>query len=169
MNDVLAKPFTKDGMVRILKKHLPYMLKNPSPPGSATDEIAPANGQPGSAASYGASAGMAMGQMAGGPQPISTGAAQGVKFENTPIQSPATTASWHSPNQMSHTSPTLDSSSYMTAVGGGPGSMVITPGGSQQRPQYVPQQMATSSGMSHSDERPEKRQRMYGSSQGAYS
>jgi osomolarity two-component system response regulator SKN7 len=173
MNDVLAKPFTKDGMVRILRKHLPYLLKNPPPPGSTADDMgAPTAGQAGPVPPYPNSAGMSMGQMAG-PAAMSSAGAQ-MKFEGTPIQSPATSSSWHSPSQISHTSPALDNGGYMSAVGPGQG-MILTPGGTQ-RPQYagVPQVAAPTlmrpdglGGMG--DDRPEKRQRLYGPSQGAYS
>jgi osomolarity two-component system response regulator SKN7 len=52
MNDVLAKPFTREGMVRILKKHLTKLLKNPPPPGSAGDDMASPGVQHGPNASY---------------------------------------------------------------------------------------------------------------------
>lgn len=176
MNDVLAKPFTKDGMVRILRKHLPYLLKNPPPPGTTVDDMAPSGGQQGQAPpQFQNSAGMSMAQMAG-PAGMSSAGAQ-LKFEGTPIQSPATTSSWHSPSQMAHASPTLDSSGYLNAVGPGSG-MMLTPGGTQ-RPQYASQVMPqvgtpTLSRMPDgmggmNDDRPEKRQRLYGPAQGGYS
>lgn len=179
MNDVLAKPFTKDGMVRILRKHLPYLLKNPPPPpppGSAADDMGPTAGQAGPVApSFPNSAGMPMAQMAG-PAALSSAGAQ-MKFDGTPIQSPATSSSWHSPSQISQTSPALDNGAgYMNAVGAGPGMML--PGGAQRQQfagQVVPQVGAQNlmrpdgglAGMS--DDRPVKRQRLYGQSQGAFS
>ncbi|KAL1881164.1 hypothetical protein VTK73DRAFT_4611 [Phialemonium thermophilum] len=173
MNDVLAKPFTKDGMVRILKKHLPYLLKNPPPPGSTGDDMGQAGAQQNSNSQYN-SAGMSMGQMAA-PAAMSS-AGQQLKFEGTPIQSPATTSSWHSPSQMSHTSPAIDSSGYMTGVGNGQ-NMMLNPGGTQ-RSQYgnqVVTQVGTptmgrmSDGMGGmADDRPEKRQRLYAPQQGGY-
>jgi osomolarity two-component system response regulator SKN7 len=180
MNDVLAKPFTRDGMVRILKKHLSYMLKDPQSAGLVSDDtgqgvvgpIGPGPGPPASSQAYGGPPQMTMAGM------VNTGQ---VKFEQTPIQSPATTSSWHSPGQMSHTSPNnLDGGGgYTTAVGSGPGGMVLTPGGTQT-PQYaqqvVPQVATPSMGRMASDvmigggedDRPEKRQRLYGPSQGAF-
>lgn len=173
MNDVLAKPFTRDGMVRILKKHLSYMLKDPQPPGMAEDNGqtagGPGPGPPGSAQGFGGPGGMAMPSMGAGGQ---------VKFEQTPIQSPTTTSSWHSPGQMAHPSPNLDGGGYMSAqIGSGPGGMALTPGGTQ-RPQYANQvvggQVTTPTlvrmpdGMGLGDDRPEKRQRLYGPAQGAY-
>ncbi|KAK3384773.1 response regulator-like protein [Podospora didyma] len=175
MNDVLAKPFTRDGMVRILKKHLSYLLKDPHP-GLVSDETgqnlgAPGPGPPASTQPYGGPPGMTIATMGGGGQ---------VKFEQTPIQSPATTSSWHSPGQMSHTSPNIDGGGYMGAVSNGSGGMVMTPGGTQRQPQYANQvinqvpQVGTPTigrmpeGMGLGDDRPEKRQRLYGPGQGAF-
>ncbi|KAK5653575.1 hypothetical protein OQA88_8837 [Cercophora sp. LCS_1] len=173
MNDVLAKPFTKDGMVRILKKHLYNMLKNPEAQSLSGDDGGQTAGGPGpgptnQAQQFAGTAGMTLATMGQGGQ---------VKFEQTPIQSPATTTSWHSPSQMHQTSPNLDGGGYMSAqIGGGTGSMVLTPGGTQ-RPQYanqmVPQVGTPAIGRMDGmgglgDDRPEKRQRLYGPSQGAY-
>ncbi len=173
MNDVLAKPFTKDGMVRILKKHLSYMLSDPQPVNMVSDDTGqtaggPGPGPPNAVQGFTGSAGMGMANMGAGGQ---------VKFEQTPIQSPTTTSSWHSPGQMPQPSPSLDGGGYMAAqMASGPGGMVLTPGGTQ-RPQYAGQvmsqvgtptlgRMAESMGLV--DDRPEKRQRLYGPSQGAY-
>ena len=170
MNDVLAKPFTRDGMVRILKKHLSYMLKDPQSVGLPTDDNGQTAGGPGPGPPQGyAQAGMTIATM---------GPAGQVKFEQTPIQSPTTTTSWHSPGQMQQTSPNLDAGGYMSAqMGGGAAGMVLTPGGTQ-RPQYAGQ-MAGQAGTPTlgripdgmgglSDDRPEKRQRLYGPAQGQY-
>ena len=97
MNDVLAKPFTKEGMVRILKKHLHYMLKNPLPP----EELAANGGGPGSYP-MGGPASLSSSGGGGGGAPGSTGG----KFDTTPIQSPATSSSWHWPGQMHTRAPT---------------------------------------------------------------
>lgn len=174
MNDVLAKPFTRDGMVRILKKHLSYMLKDPQPSGMTSDDPGqvvgvPGPGPPSQPQGYaGPPPGMTISTMAGGGQ---------VKFEQTPIQSPATTSSWHSPGQMHQPSPNLDGGYMNAQIGSGPTGMVLTPGGTQ-RPQFATQtanQVGTSAlgrmadGMGGiGDDRPEKRQRMYGPSQGTY-
>lgn len=173
MNDVLAKPFTKDGMVRILKKHLYNMLKNPESQSLGGGDDGgqtvggPGPGPPNQAQQFAGTAGMTLTTMGQGQ----------VKFEQTPIQSPATTTSWHSPSQMQQTSPNLDGGGYMSAqVGSGPGGMMLTPGGTQ-RPQYANQmvnQVGTPTlgrmdGLGGlGDDRPEKRQRLYGPSQGAY-
>jgi osomolarity two-component system response regulator SKN7 len=131
MNDVLAKPFTREGMVRILRKHLTRMLKDP---------------QSGAVVGGGDDLGQAVAgghppPHQGGYGPAAMGGMAQVKFEHTPIQSPSTASSWHSPSQMHQTSPNLDGTGggpgggYMNAVGSGPGGMVLTPGGSQQQQQ----------------------------------
>ncbi|KKY36578.1 putative response regulator-like protein [Diaporthe ampelina] len=117
MNGVLAKPFTKDGMIRILKQHLRHLLKNP-----AAADVEP-NGV--------------------APVPVPSG--------STPSYS--------------------DAGGYMTAGGGVSGpQMVLTPGG-MHRGGFPPQvstppiqRMPDNMG----DERPEKRQRMYGPGPGGY-
>ncbi|KAK3941188.1 transcription factor prr1 [Diplogelasinospora grovesii] len=183
MNDVLAKPFTKDGMVRILKKHLSYMLRDPSQANMGGDESGQSVGVLGpsmSSQAYGGPQGMSMAAMAGGPSMGGGGGGGQVKYEQTPIQSPATTSSWHSPSQMTHTSPSMnDGGGYLTAVGSGSaGGMVLTPGGTQ-RPQYSNQVLQPQIGGQNlsrlpdmmagmGDERPEKRQRLYAPPQGAY-
>ncbi|KAJ9134738.1 Transcription factor prr1 [Pleurostoma richardsiae] len=170
MNDVLAKPFTKDGMVRILKKHLESMLRDPPPPESATDDMGQ-NGIPVQGGPPPAYAGLSLagqGLMAG---------PGGVKYEsgNTPLQSPATSSSWHSPSQMPQPSPSIETAGgYMTAR-----PMVMTPTGLQpssgfpgtppipRMPDGMQQSgMQQGGGMPGADERPEKRQRMYAPNQG---
>ncbi|KAK4184458.1 transcription factor prr1 [Podospora australis] len=168
MNDVLAKPFTRDGMIRILKKHLTRMLKDPQSAGVLdSTEIAgqqtagaPGPGPPGYAPAM---------TMAGNVQ---------VKMEQTPIQSPSTTASWHSPGRLQNPSPNFDQGGYMSAVNSsGAGGVVLTPGGTQRPPQqyanYIQAQAGqpptlarVSDGMPMGDDRPEKRQRLYAPSQG---
>lgn len=198
MNDVLAKPFTRDGMLRILKKHLTRMLKDQAqgPIGLGADDAAQAVGGPGPGPPGGPhhqhqNAGY------GQPPPGMTmgGSDPRVKFEQTPMPSPTTTASWHSPSAMQqphtqqqqqqhHASPSLDQNGgggggYLNAVGSGPGGMVLTPGGTQRPPtqqQYAGYMQAQAAGppppnlrMPESigggiggDDRPEKRQRLYG-------
>jgi osomolarity two-component system, response regulator SKN7 len=177
MNDVLAKPFTKEGMIRILRKHLTYMLKNPP---LAGEEGTTPNGGPalpaGSTPNYsGPTAAMSLAPVSVGGSHQSLQAGGPVKFGDTPIQSPATTSSWHSPTQnISHTSPAMDGGGYLAPMGGH-GQMVITPGGSQ-RPPYPgtptgplpPGGMSRMHEMSRVDERPEKRQRMYGPAGAGY-
>ena len=179
MNDVLAKPFTREGMIRILKKHLANNLKNPLPAGSAGDDgLGPTMGGPGQTAStpaYSSSGAMSMGSM-GGPPSIATPSTT-VKYETTPIQSPATTSSWHSPGQMTHqTSPHTDGGTFLSSGVNSAAGMILTPGGTQ-RPTFQggpPPAMGNPPirGMPDSmpgDDRPEKRQRLYGPGQGQYS
>ena len=201
MNDVLAKPFTKDGMTRILKKHLSRMLKDPLPFAAGEDgSVQPVAGAPGPQMPQQAFIGAQAGMPLTGMPPMAAG--QQIKFEQTPIQSPTTTSSWHSPRQMTHPSPQLENGGgYMNAVGAGAGGMVLTPGGTQRPGQYgAPQQQVMGGqiggqmsggmpgvmpGMNHnmghpgmqndgmggmggSDDRPEKRQRLYAPGQGAF-
>ncbi|KAL2072228.1 hypothetical protein VTL71DRAFT_11571 [Oculimacula yallundae] len=81
MNDVLPKPFTKEGMFRALEKHLAHFKKTeqpqmPQPVGFAT----PNSGH--------APLGLNMGQMS---------ATQSLKDEASPGKSPVTASSWNSP------------------------------------------------------------------------
>lgn len=93
MNDVLAKPFTKDGMVRILKKHLSNMLRDPPPSGILQEDAVQtggAMGAPAPAASsqaFGAQVGIGMGSMAA-PQSMG-GTGGGMKFEHTHLAVPS--------------------------------------------------------------------------------
>jgi osomolarity two-component system response regulator SKN7 len=75
MNDVLPKPFTKEGLLHVLGKHLGH-LKKPS---------AQIDGMP-------------------APPPIVT-TRQVLKEEESPAKSPATTSNWNSPNQVPGVSP----------------------------------------------------------------
>jgi len=160
MNDVLAKPFTKDGMIRILKKHLPYLLKNP--PAADGDELMGGGGggalhapQPVSTPGYAA------------PPPLSMGGTMGpaasVKYETTPIQSPATTSSWHSPGgpmaQHAQASPHLDGGAFMA---GGPPPRPAFPGAVAAAPQMSnPPIRSLPEALAAGDDRPGKRQRVY--------
>ncbi|EFW99706.1 stress response transcription factor [Grosmannia clavigera kw1407] len=174
MNDVLAKPFTKEGMVRILKKHLPYLLKIPPQPSSGEDmaQLSSSGPPPG----YINPGNMGPMNAMQAQQSLSAiSASGGVKFETTPIQSPATSASWHSPStaQIQHTSPNMDASAgYMpTSVNGGGSGGPSTGGpvpniGPRQPYPGGPSPAIGSTGlrgladpMTH-DERPEKRQRL---------
>ncbi|KAK0714331.1 HSF-type DNA-binding-domain-containing protein [Apiosordaria backusii] len=205
MNDVLAKPFTRDGMVRILKKHLTSMLRDPQSAGVLTDpndptssSVATARGPQTAGGPGPPTGGYASANMAAAMQAAVNQAAQAqVKYEQTPIPSPSTTASWHSPGTtmqqvqqqaQQHASPQLDQGGYMNAVGSGQGvgGMVLTPGGSQRPPPQQQQQYAgymqagpgpvpvtrlpdmSGIGGGGGDDRPEKRQRLYGPGQGGY-
>jgi len=76
MNDVLPKPFTKEGLLHMLEKHLVH-LKKPMPHGE---------GMP-------------------APQPIQVPRQLVLKEEDSPAKSPATASNWNSPNQLPGVSP----------------------------------------------------------------
>lgn len=102
MNGVLPKPFTKEGMLRALEKHLPQFKKEapfpPPPPGQM-----PLSGgfvTPGVAHTP---LGLTMGQL-----PVT----QGLKEEQSPGKSPLTATAWHSPNHLPGASP-LSAGGYM--------------------------------------------------------
>ncbi|KAI0122711.1 HSF-type DNA-binding-domain-containing protein [Daldinia grandis] len=164
MRDVLAKPFTKEGMIGKLRKHLANFLRNP-PPESMMDSMYP-NGAPGQPPTPGPYSNQGMGMA-----PLSAASSGPVgKFDTTPIQSPATSASWHSPGQIPHASPTMAQDQGYLGAGSG-SQMVLTPGGTQ-KPQYantmipqmgVPPPQRMPDGMQRSDGPPEKRQRLYAS------
>lgn len=159
MRDVLAKPFTKEGMIGKLKKHLTSFLRNP-PPDAVMDQMYQNGGatQPPTPGPFSNPA-MSL--------PLSAASSSGVaKFDTTPIHSPSTSASWHSPGQMQHASPNLGQGPDYLNTGNGP-QMVITPGGSQ-RPPYSSTMMPTMGPGARMPDSlvdegpPEKRQRLYG-------
>ncbi|KAH8164237.1 hypothetical protein CIB48_g3997 [Xylaria polymorpha] len=157
MRDVLAKPFTKEGMIGKLRKHLASMLRNPPAEGMMDTVYSNAgSGQPPTPGPY-SNQGMGMAPLS------ATSSGPVTKFDTTPIQSPATSSSWHSPSQLPHPSPTIgqEHGGYLAAGSGT--QMVLTPGGTQ-KPQFpagmIPQ-MGTSQRMPL-DGPPEKRQRIYG-------
>lgn len=85
MNDVLPKPFTKEGMLRSLEKHLMQFKKN---------YVHPAQAQAGVYPGYNPA-------MPNNQQPMNMNisqlaSAQSIKDENSPGKSPA--SSWNSPN-----------------------------------------------------------------------
>ena len=207
MNDVLAKPFTKEGMIRILKKHLAHMYKNPQEEGLYAEVMPAAQSMstmtfgPGSSGGPMSMATITTNPAVGGPPPQGqahsvqhTGGPSGhhgikfdggaaalhspsIKFEggsgSAGLHSPSTTAgSWNSPGNMSQTSPAVDGSGggagYITTGSGG-GPMALTPGGSQRPGGFagiMTPQVGTPSiprmPDGQPDDRPEKRQRMYG-------
>lgn len=162
MNDILAKPFTKDGMVKILKKYCGHMLKNPE----AHAHELESNGTP-APFSSGPSA----------STPTFALSASNMKLETTPTNSPATSTSWHSPStMMQQASPNLEAGGYMTTAGvhvtaAGPqmSQMVKAPGGPMQAPGGMPQQSNFAPQLQHPSARhrmpemggEEKRQRLY--------
>ncbi|KAI0196426.1 HSF-type DNA-binding-domain-containing protein [Astrocystis sublimbata] len=155
MRDVLAKPFTKEGMIGKLRRHLANMLRNP-PVEGMMDPLYPnvATAQPPTPGPY-SNPGMGM-------APLSAASSGPVaKFDTTPIQSPATSSSWHSPSQLPHPSPTIaqEHGGYLAAGNGA--QMVLTPGGTQ-KPQYPGMMPQMASQRMSLEGPPEKRQRIYG-------
>ncbi|KAL6710551.1 kinase-regulated stress-responsive transcription factor skn7 [Coniothyrium glycines] len=71
MNDVLPKPFTKEGLLHMLEKHLVHLKK---PLAQAEGMVA--------------------------PQPVQIARQLVLKEEDSPAKSPATTSNWNSPNQI---------------------------------------------------------------------
>lgn len=121
MNDILAKPFTRDGMVKILKKYCGHMLRNPEAPTHELEQSTNGNPTPFSAAQSASTPTFAL-------------SASNMKLETTPINSPATSTSWHSPStMMQQASPNLDTTGgYMT-----PSGVHVSAGGPQQMSQMV--------------------------------
>lgn len=71
MNDVLPKPFTKEGLITMLDKHLSHLKHNPA---------------------------ASMSPMEPPPPPLSAVSKRSTKIEDSPGTSPSTAANWHSPN-----------------------------------------------------------------------
>lgn len=76
MNDVLPKPFTKEGLVNMLDKHLSHLKKQPA----------------------------GLDPMGAPPAPLS-GAKRSLKSEDSPVTSPAAASNWNSPGAMAGVSP----------------------------------------------------------------
>jgi osomolarity two-component system response regulator SKN7 len=160
MNDVLPKPFTKEGMLRTLEKHLGHLKRNPipfqNPSGFSTPGVAP--NQP---------MGLNMSHMS---------AAHSVKDDPSPGKSPA--SSWHSPGQLG-TSPSTNQEGYLNANMGamrGNPQYTMAPGNAMpgfQTPPHAPRNqthrrvMSEMSGGPDQDEH-NKRQRMYQAQQGGF-
>ena len=91
MNDVLPKPFTKEGLLNMLEKHLGHLKKLPD----GIDLL------PNTASTM-----------------THSSTAQSIKDESSPGQSPSTASNWNSPGQFSGISPTVTnaSSQYMQSV-----------------------------------------------------
>jgi len=154
MNDVLPKPFTKEGMLRALEKHLPQFKKTAQFPISASMPHASGFATPNQSHPP---LGLNMGQLS---------ATQSIKDESSPGKSPNTASSWHSPNQLPGQSPLGNPpANYMQQ----PYAMTPTHPQSGYPPQNPP--IGTTRGQQHRrvmsdmtgppapDEHPEKRQR----------
>lgn len=95
MNDVLPKPFTKEGLLAMLDKHLSHLKKQApgiDPMGAPPAPLAKAN--------------------------------RSLKSEDSPAASPATVSNWNSPNNFSGVSPVSnqadDGNMYSSASSAGP-------------------------------------------------
>lgn len=99
MNDVLPKPFTKEGLLHMLEKHLAHLKK----PLHQMDGMVP-------------------------PQLLAS-TRQSLKEEESPAKSPATTSNWNSPNQIPGVSPVGSNvtDEYMNAVQGHPTAYGVNP------------------------------------------
>ncbi len=121
MNDVLPKPFTKEGLLQMLHKHLGHLKK----PGTGMDGAPPPQGPP--------------------MQPIVHGANRhSIKVEDSPQKSPTTTSNWSSPAQVPGVSPVTEE--YMSTaqghVGGyGMNTTMMTGMPYQANPVPMPMQM----------------------------
>lgn len=156
MNDVLPKPFTKEGLLLVLEKHLAHLKHGGIPRGPD---------------------GM-------GAPPVQSvahsSAAQSIKDENSPSKSPATASNWNSPNQLAGVSPATSglTDEYMGGVQGAPYGlqpvMPTTPGVpsgyTTTQPMGVPpnrgqahrRQISDISGGADDHQQQLKRQQMYG-------
>jgi osomolarity two-component system response regulator SKN7 len=170
MNDVLPKPFTKEGMLRALEKHLPQFKKNAQfPPSSmphAGGFVTPGPTHP--------PLGLNVGQLS---------AAQSLKEEASPGKSPATATSWQSPNQLQGASPIGAPSNYMQQQMGDNRPYTMTPTHPHPQSSFPAQQTQGSMGNPRTaphrrvmsdmtggapEDHSEKRQRMYPPHQGAF-
>lgn len=160
MNDVLPKPFTKEGMLRALEKHLPQFKKtaqfqNPAPMSHPSGFVTPNQSH--------APLGLNMGQLSAG---------QSLKDESSPGKSPATASSWQSPNQLPGQSPLgnapanymqqpmRDNSQYtMTPTHPQGGFPPQNPPMGASRGQTHRRVMSDMTGPPQPDDNPEKRQR----------
>jgi osomolarity two-component system, response regulator SKN7 len=101
MNDVLPKPFTKEGLLAMLEKHLDTLKRGDS----TLEPLGQSTAQP-----------------AQSLIPHIGSGRQSIKEEESPAKSPATTSTWNSPNQITGVSPVTSSHTddYMNVVQGHP-------------------------------------------------
>src|ERR1700753_791560 len=88
MNDVLPKPFTKEGLLAMLEKHLAHLKKH----GIHGTDVTAAGGMPAPPV-----------QPLHAPHSSATGSIK--TDDNSPAKSPATASNWNSPNQLPGVSP----------------------------------------------------------------
>ncbi|SPO05210.1 related to SKN7 [Cephalotrichum gorgonifer] len=150
MTDVLAKPFTREGMQRMLRKYLSHLLANRTPPAPASTG--------GPYAGVQAGTGLSVGDISALDTSLG-GGHMSMKFEGTPIASPSAGQGgvWGSPGTMTSHSP----SASPLQMGGGVGVGV---NGGAQLVMASPQTGGYHGFMAPSmvGERPEKRQRVVG-------
>ncbi|KAH8706765.1 HSF-type DNA-binding-domain-containing protein [Ilyonectria robusta] len=146
MNGVLAKPFTKSGMLKIVENHLSYLLKNYDP---ATQQ------ESGSGYVVGGAGYM------NPPGSLNTSGTTTFKFETTPTP-PATGSTW-SPGQMPQASPMATGMDQGYGMVNGTGQYGMTPTSATRAtfPGGVSQPHANSQGRLDNQSPPEKRQRTY--------
>ncbi|RFU24135.1 hypothetical protein B7463_g12196, partial [Scytalidium lignicola] len=112
MNDVLPKPFTKEGMLRALERHLPQFKKqNPYPPNAQMTH-------PGNFNSTHQPLNMNLAQLS---------TSQTLKDPNSPGKSPATASSWQSPIQLPNASPSGNPQGNFMPMMRDPGPYAMTP------------------------------------------
>lgn len=102
MNDVLPKPFTKEGLLQMLEKHLSHLKKGH--PGLDSTGMAPPPGQ------------------------INK---RSLKSEDSPVTSPATGSNWNSPGNLTGVSPANSNANedpYMQAVHNSAGAAAVAAG-----------------------------------------
>lgn len=162
MNDVLPKPFTKEGMLKALTKHLQSFLKTAPFPGSAQmphPGAFPAPNQPHPPL-------LNMGQLS---------AAQSLKDDSSPGKAAVTAGPWHSPHQLPSQSPVGNPAAWsMQQPGQGhpyamgpapphPQSGYPAPPNTPLGPPRGPPHRRVISDVAGGvgDDNPEKRQRMY--------
>lgn len=145
MNGVLAKPFTKSGMQKIVETHLGYMLKNYDPS---------SNQDSGTGYVVGGAGYMSA------PGNLNTPGAA-FKFETTPTP-PATGSTW-SPGQMPQPSPMNNGmdQGYGMVNGNQYGMSAAARGGYQQQGMQQQTSHHSQGRMSDGNSPPEKRQRTY--------
>ncbi|KAH8819542.1 BRRG2, response regulator [Xylogone sp. PMI_703] len=112
MNDVLPKPFTKEGMLRALERHLPQFKKQTPFPSNA--QVTHAGG------------------FTPAHQPLNMNLAQlstsqTLKDPNSPGKSPATASSWQSPIQLPNASPGGNPQGNFMQMMRDPGPYAMTP------------------------------------------
>lgn len=119
MNDVLPKPFTKEGLVSMLDKHLSHLKKNPA----------------------------GLDPMGAPPAPLSAGPKRVLKTEDSPATSPAAASNWNSPGTFSGVSPASNQTDeqsiysqgpYAVQQGYQPGPPMYNPAQRPQPPQAQP-------------------------------